>query len=81
MVNKNHLQKAEQLEHGNTHRFSFDYLNRFPTPCKQVHRVPKWSSHREVRPFTTHGKVLPCSKIDLGKFIIFKGVNRKLDHF
>lgn len=32
MVNKNHLQKAEQLEHGNTHRFSFDDLNRFPTP-------------------------------------------------
>lgn len=32
MVNKNHLQKAEQLEHGNTHRFSFDDLNRFPPP-------------------------------------------------
>ena len=33
MVNKNHLQKAEQLEHGNTYRFSFDSLNRFPTHC------------------------------------------------
>lgn len=49
-----------------------------PPPPLHSTRVPKRSSHRN-KAIHNRGKVLPCSKIDLGKFIIFKWVNR-LDH-
>lgn len=48
--------KVEQLEHGNTHRFSFDDLNRFPTSLPHpLHKYTECQSviSQEIRPFTT----------------------------